>query len=116
MRQVFHNLIGNSLKYQKPGTLPQIDVSCKENGQSWQFAVADNGIGIDVKDFDKIFIIFQRLYTNHQYAGTGMGLAVTKKIIENLGGKIWVTSETGKGSVFNFTILKNNIHTTIDAL
>ncbi|HEY0176670.1 MAG TPA: PAS domain S-box protein, partial [Pedobacter sp.] len=108
IRQVFQNLISNALKYQQTGMPPLINISCQDSGAYWKFAVKDNGIGIDPEYFDKIFIIFQRLHNKDEYSGTGMGLAVTKKIIENLGGKIWMESEEGKGSTFYFTILKNN--------
>jgi len=112
---VFQNLLSNSLKYQKKGKSALINISCEETEEYWKFSVSDNGIGIDPDYFDKIFIIFQRLHNKDEYSGTGMGLAVTKKIIENLGGKIWVASEEGKGSTFYFTILKTNyeIHTHI---
>jgi len=115
IRQVFQNLISNSLKYQKSGKSALINISCDETEEYWKFSVSDNGIGIDPEYFGKIFIIFQRLHNKDEYSGTGMGLAVTKKIIENLGGKIWVESEEGKGSTFYFTILKTNyeIHTHI---
>jgi two-component system, sensor histidine kinase and response regulator len=106
IRQVFQNLIGNSLKYQEPGETPLISISCEDAGQHWKFYVKDNGIGINEDDFGKIFIIFQRLYNKEVFPGTGMGLAVTKKIIENLGGEIWVESEVDKGSTFYFTIPK----------
>ncbi|MGZ3750264.1 MAG: PAS domain S-box protein [Mucilaginibacter sp.] len=106
VRQVFQNLIDNSLKYQKANEVPSINISCKETKTGYQFAVRDNGIGIDSAYFDKIFVIFQRLHNKDEYSGTGMGLAITKKIIENLGGKIWVESEEGKGSTFYFTLLK----------
>jgi len=106
IRQVLQNLISNGLKYQKATAHPQINISCTETKNHWQFAVKDNGIGINPEYFDKIFIIFQRLHNKDEYSGTGMGLAVTKKIIENMGGKIWVESEEGKGSTFYFTILK----------
>ncbi|MES2727538.1 MAG: ATP-binding protein, partial [Bacteroidota bacterium] len=107
LRQIFQNLIGNSLKYQQVGISPNISISAKELDTHWEFSVADNGIGIDALYFDKIFIIFQRLHHKQEYSGTGMGLAITKKIIENLGGRIWVESEEGKGSTFYFTIIKN---------
>ncbi len=107
VRQVFQNLISNGLKYQKHGVSPLINISCEEIKGYWRFSVKDNGIGIEAEYFDKIFIIFQRLHNKDEYSGTGMGLAVTKKIIENLGGSIWVKSEEGKGSTFYFTILKH---------
>ncbi len=115
IRQVFQNLVSNGLKYQKAGKSALINIACEETEEYWQFSVRDNGIGIDPDYFDKIFIIFQRLHNKDEYSGTGMGLAVTKKIIENLGGKIWVESEEGKGATFYFTILKTNyeIHTHI---
>ena len=104
--QVFQNLIGNALKYTRQGVLPKIHISVKELNDQWQFAVADNGIGISNEYFNKIFIIFQRLHNNKEFSGTGIGLAITKKIIEMQGGKIWLTSEEGKGSIFYFTIKK----------
>jgi len=107
LRQVFQNLIGNSLKYHSEDRAPIITITCKDGKTHYQFAVKDNGIGIAPEFFDKIFIIFQRLHNKEQYSGTGMGLAITKKIIENLGGKIWVKSEEGKGSTFYFTLIKN---------
>jgi light-regulated signal transduction histidine kinase (bacteriophytochrome) len=81
-------------------------ISLRDTGTHWEFAVSDNGIGIDQQYFDKIFIIFQRLHNKDEYSGTGMGLAITKKIVESLGGKIWVKSKEGKGSIFYFTISK----------
>jgi PAS domain S-box-containing protein len=108
LRQVFQNLISNSLKYHQAGLSPVINISCKETKILYQFSVSDNGIGIDTEYFDKIFIIFQRLHNKNEYSGTGMGLAITKKIIENIGGKIWVESVEGNGSTFHFTLLKNN--------
>jgi len=107
LRQVFQNLIGNALKYQRADASPIIKVECKDLGQYWQIAVHDNGIGIEQEYYDKIFIIFQRLHNKEEYSGTGMGLAVTKKIIENFGGKIWVESTPGEDSIFYFTLLKN---------
>lgn len=107
VRQVFQNLISNSLKYHKPGSAPVIRISCSENNTNFQFSVMDNGIGIAPEYFDKIFVIFQRLHNKDEYSGTGMGLAIAKKIIENLGGKIWVESAEGEGSTFYFTLPKN---------
>jgi len=108
LRQVFQNLVSNGLKYCKPGTPPKLIISAEEKPDHWQFSVKDNGIGIDAEYFDKIFIIFQRLHTKSQYSGTGMGLAITKKIIENMGGRVWLESELAVGSTFYFTIIKNN--------
>ena len=106
IRQVFQNLVSNGIKYQKPGHLPVIDICHLEKDTYWEFSIKDNGIGINKEFFDKIFIIFKRLHDKEVYPGTGMGLAVTKKIIENMGGKIWVESEEGMGSTFYFTVLK----------
>jgi len=106
IRQVFQNLVGNSLKYHRKGVAPVIEIACKEAKTHYQFSVKDNGIGIAPEFFDKIFIIFQRLHNKDEYSGTGMGLAITKKIVESLGGKIWLESEEGKGSTFYFTLLK----------
>jgi len=101
--QVFHNLIGNALKFtgQAP---PQIHVSAVREGHHWRFAVQDNGIGIDASQAEQIFQVFQRLHTGSEYPGTGMGLAICKKIVEHHGGRIWVESQAGKGSTFYFTI------------
>lgn len=106
IRQVFQNLISNALKYSNNEIPVQIHITVKELEQHWQFAVIDNGIGIEKENFDKIFIIFQRLHSKGEYQGTGLGLAIIKKIIEMQGGKIWVESEEGKGSTFYFTIKK----------
>jgi PAS domain S-box-containing protein len=108
IRQVFQNLVSNSLKYHSKNQTPVVTIGCKETDSFFEFSVEDNGIGIDPEYFDKIFIIFQRLHNKDEYSGTGMGLAIAKKIIENLGGKIWVESAEGKGSAFHFTVLKNN--------
>ena len=106
VRQIFQNLISNALKYTLPNIAPQIEIKETQSTTHWQYTVADNGIGINQEYFQKIFIIFQRLHNKDEYSGTGMGLAVTKKIIENLGGSIWLESEEGKGSTFYFTLLK----------
>jgi PAS domain S-box-containing protein len=106
MRQVFQNLLSNALKYSTEDTPVKIHISVKEQKEHWQFAIKDNGIGIAKEYYDKIFIIFQRLHNKEEFSGTGLGLAVTKKIIETMGGKIWVKSTEEKGSTFYFTILK----------
>ncbi|MFB9841610.1 PAS domain S-box protein [Mucilaginibacter ginsenosidivorans] len=108
VRQVFQNLISNSLKYHKPGSAPVIKISSVETKTNFQFSVTDNGIGIAPEYFDKIFVIFQRLHNKDEYSGTGMGLAIAKKIIENLGGKIWIESAEGEGSTFYFTLPKSS--------
>ncbi|MDN3657001.1 PAS domain S-box protein [Ferruginibacter paludis] len=104
--QVFQNLLGNSVKYIKKGIVPQIKISAEETPGYWQFSIADNGIGIEPEYFGKIFIIFQRLHNQNEFSGTGIGLAISKKIIENLGGRIWLESVPGKGTTFYFTIKK----------
>ena len=106
VRQVFQNLISNGIKYQKPGNIAEINISSQETSSHYQFSVQDNGIGISPEYFEQIFIVFKRLNKRSDYPGTGMGLAITKKIVENLGGAIHVESEPGKGSVFHFTIPK----------
>ena len=106
LRQIFQNLIGNSLKYKDENIIPEISVSCEEKFDSWLFKVKDNGIGIDERYFDQIFVVFKRLHDKDEFSGTGIGLAITKKMVESLGGEIWVESEIGKGSVFYFTVLR----------
>ncbi|WP_163378822.1 PAS domain S-box protein [Cyclobacterium sp. SYSU L10401] len=103
MTQLFSNLIGNALRYSQEQVPPKIHISASSEKDTWLFAITDNGLGIDPQFHEKIFIIFQSLHNKEKYGGTGMGLAIVKKIIENLGGKIWVESEEGKGSTFYFT-------------
>ncbi len=101
--QVFQNLIGNAVKFCSDRR-PLIHISAKRGDGEWFFSVSDNGIGIKEDFFDRIFVMFQRLHTRTDYPGTGIGLAVCKKIIERHGGRIWAESEVGKGSTFFFTI------------
>jgi len=105
LSQLFQNLISNAIKY-RDGLIPEIEIIYGETPGHWQFCVQDNGIGIDAKFYEKIFIIFQRLHNKNHYAGTGIGLAICKKIVELHGGKIWVESSKGNGSKFYFTISK----------
>ncbi|MBC8769365.1 PAS domain-containing protein [Arenibacter sp. BSSL-BM3] len=106
VRQIFLNLISNSIKYCDNDVTPKISISVSEEKKLWKFSVKDNGIGIDPAYYEKIFIIFKRLHARGEYSGTGMGLAITKKIVETLGGTIWVESKEGEGSTFTFTIKK----------
>ncbi len=101
--QLFQNLIANAIKF-KGEKNPEIYITGKKVNNAYQFSVKDNGIGIQKEYSDKIFVIFQRLHTKEKYPGTGIGLAICKKIVERHGGKIWVESEFGKGSTFYFTI------------
>lgn len=103
--QLFQNLIGNGLKYRKKDP-PIIKVKAIDRGTDWEFVVSDNGIGIDEKFHEKIFSIFQRLHSRDEFSGTGIGLAICKKIVEKYGGTIWVNSTPGKGSSFHFIIPK----------
>jgi len=106
IRQLFQNLISNAVKYmdKEQGF---VRIGCMDKGNHWQFSISDNGPGIEDKYFKKIFQIFQTLHPRDQVESTGIGLAVVKKIVEMNRGRIWLESETGKGSTFFFTIKKN---------
>lgn len=103
LTQLLQNLVGNAIKFagQEP---PRVHVSARREDGNWRFSVADNGIGIDPAQSEKVFVIFQRLHTRDEYPGTGIGLAICKKIVERHGGHVWVESEPGKGSTFHFTL------------
>jgi chemotaxis family two-component system sensor kinase Cph1 len=100
---VFQNLIGNAIKFRSKRT-PQVHIGASRQDAAWVFSVRDNGIGIVPRHLDRLFMIFQLLHTRDKYPGTGIGLAVCKKIVERHGGRMWVESEPGKGSAFYFTI------------
>jgi PAS domain S-box-containing protein len=106
MLQVFQNLITNAIKFRGEEP-PKIDISAQKNKKEWIFAFKDNGIGIDSKHQEQIFEVFKRLHTREEYPGTGIGLSIVQKIIERHGGRIWVESESGKGTIFYFTIPMN---------
>jgi light-regulated signal transduction histidine kinase (bacteriophytochrome) len=109
IQNVFQNLIQNALKYIEDQE-PAVEIGCEETEDVFCISVKDNGIGIDPKFHDRIFLVFQRLHTRKEYPGTGLGLALCKKILERHGGKIWVDSEPEQGSVFYFTLPRNLEH------
>ena len=110
---LFQNLVENAVKF-KSSHKPVIEIGSKEYKSKYlrSFHVKDNGIGIDNKYFDRIFVIFQRLNSRKEYQGTGIGLAICKKIVERHGGRIWLYSAPGKGTTFYFEIAKDPVHET----
>lgn len=106
LTQLFQNLIQNAIKFRHAPAQPVVQISGVETPTHWQFSVSDNGIGIAEEYFENVFMLFKRLNSRSHYSGSGLGLAICKKIVEQHQGKIWLTSEVGKGTVFYFTIIK----------
>jgi two-component system, chemotaxis family, sensor kinase Cph1 len=105
LEQLFQNLIANALKFSRPGVTPVVEVRAEpRSGGGWTFAVRDNGIGFEQQFAEQIFVVFQRLHTRAEYPGTGVGLAIVKKIVERHGGTIWAEGRPGEGATFYFTI------------
>ena len=104
MLQLLQNLIGNALKFTKDHTKPEVQIKVEKQHNHWLFSVSDNGIGIDQQYADKVFVIFKQLHSKAKYSGTGIGLAIAKKIVERHGGEIWFESEVGHGTTFYFTL------------
>jgi chemotaxis family two-component system sensor kinase Cph1 len=103
LTRLFQNLIGNAIKFRREEPL-EIHIGASQGEEGWQVWVRDNGIGIDMKSAERVFQVFQRLHTREEYEGTGIGLAVCKRIVEQHGGRIWLESEIGKGTTFYFTL------------
>jgi light-regulated signal transduction histidine kinase (bacteriophytochrome) len=103
LSQLFQNLVGNAIKF-RGDAAPRVHVSARRSVDGWEVAVSDNGIGVDPRHFDRVFVVFQRVNERTKYPGTGIGLAICKKIVERHHGRIWITSEAGQGATFHVTL------------
>ena len=101
---LFQNLISNAIKYQQEGVIPNIVINVEQVGDFWEFSIKDNGIGMAENHLETIFLVFQRLHGKDEYSGSGIGLAIAKRIVNSNGGEIWAESIVGKGSTFYFTL------------
>ena len=110
LERLFQNLLSNALKFKVEDRIPHLAITCRPQGEDWLITVADNGIGIDAKDHDRLFNIFQRLVPQTRYEGTGIGLASCRKIVEHHGGRIWIESQVGVGTTFLFTLPRHAPH------
>lgn len=115
MRQLFQNLLENAIKFRRPGVAPQIEIGCTSTEDHWNFYIKDNGIGISPEFQEKIFLLFRKLHSSSQYEGTGIGLALCKKIVEQHGGKIWVDNQYEDGTCFHFTLRKQLVLDLVNA-
>ncbi len=106
MNQLFQNLIGNAIKYKKPDVAPIIKIDVEDADSHWEFSISDNGIGIPAKYEKRIFVIFQRLHTKDEFSGTGIGLSLCQKIVEQQDGRIWLDTESKDGTTIRFTLKK----------
>ena len=108
LMRLLQNIVGNAIKYQPNEIAPEINIGAVKGDDMWVISIRDNGIGMRPEYCEKIFEPFKRLHGKNEYSGTGMGLAICRKIVEDFGGKIWAKSDLGEGSVFYFTIPQNN--------
>lgn len=108
--QLFQNLISNSLKYRKQNEIPRVHITARRNGCEWVFTVRDNGIGFDPAHSARIFGLFKRLHGQHNYPGTGIGLAICARIVEHYGGRIWADAVPDHGAAFHFSLPADGTH------